>query len=60
MEKLIEILTDLHSDVDFATEENLIDDGTYDIMGGAKYAHTLEEIIASDTEARRVAQEYIK
>ena len=33
---------------------------TYDIMGGAKYAHTLEEIIASDTEARRVAQEYIK
>lgn len=33
---------------------------TYDIMGGAKYARTLEEIIASDNEARRVAQEYIK
>ena len=32
MEKLIEILTDLHSDVDFATEENLIDDGILDSM----------------------------
>ena len=32
---------------------------TYDIMGGAKYARTLEKIIASDNEARRVAQEYI-
>jgi acyl carrier protein len=32
MEKLIEILTDLHSDVDFETEENLIDDGILDSM----------------------------
>jgi acyl carrier protein len=32
MEKLIEILTDLHSDVDFAVEENLIDDGILDSM----------------------------
>lgn len=33
---------------------------TYDIMGGAKYAHTLDEIIAADAEARRIAQEYVK
>ncbi len=33
---------------------------TYDIMGVAKYARTLEDIIASDSEARRVALEYIK
>ncbi|MBE6583043.1 MAG: acyl carrier protein [Clostridia bacterium] len=32
MEKLLEILTDLHSDVDFETEENLIDDGILDSM----------------------------
>lgn len=32
MEKLIEILNDLHSDVDFETEENLIDDGILDSM----------------------------
>lgn len=33
---------------------------TYEMMGGARYAHSLEEIIASDKEARRVACEYIK
>lgn len=33
---------------------------TYEMMRGAKYARTLEEIIASDTEARKVAQEYVK
>ena len=32
MEKLIEILNDLHSDVDFETEESLIDDGILDSM----------------------------
>ena len=32
MEKLIEILTDLHPDVDFETEESLIDDGILDSM----------------------------
>ncbi len=32
MEKLLEILSDLHSDVDFETEENLIDDGILDSM----------------------------
>ena len=32
MEKLLEILNDLHSDVDFETEENLIDDGILDSM----------------------------
>lgn len=32
MEKLIEILNDLHSDVDFETEECLIDDGILDSM----------------------------
>ena len=32
MEKLLEILTDLHSDVNFETEENLIDDGILDSM----------------------------
>ncbi len=32
MEKLLEILTDLHSDVDFETEESLIDDGILDSM----------------------------
>ena len=30
MEKLLEILTDLHPDVDFDTEERLIDDGILD------------------------------
>lgn len=30
MEKLLEILTDLHPDVDFDTEEHLIDDGILD------------------------------
>ena len=33
---------------------------TYEMMGGAKYAQNLEDIIASDAEARRVAQEYVK
>lgn len=32
MEKLLEILSDLHSDVDFETEESLIDDGILDSM----------------------------
>lgn len=33
---------------------------TYDMMGGARYARTIEEIVASDTEARKIAQEYVK
>ena len=32
MEKLIEILTELHPDVDFATKEDLIDDGVLDSL----------------------------
>lgn len=32
MEKLIEILTELHPDVDFATTEDLIDDGVLDSL----------------------------
>ena len=33
---------------------------TYEMMGGAKYAHTIEEIVATDGEARKVAEGYIK
>ena len=33
---------------------------TYEILKGARYAHTPEEIVASDREARKVAQEYTK
>lgn len=32
MEKVIEILTDLHPDVDFNTAEELIDDGVLDSL----------------------------
>ena len=32
MEKLLEILNDLHSDVDFDKEEHLIDEGIVDCM----------------------------
>ncbi len=32
MEKLIEILTELHGDVDFTTREGLIDDGILDSL----------------------------
>ena len=32
MEKLIEILTDLHPDIDFATEEGLVDNGILDSL----------------------------
>lgn len=32
MEKLLEILSDLHSDIDFETEESLIDNGILDSM----------------------------
>ena len=32
MEELLEILTDLHPDVDFESEEHLIDDGILDSM----------------------------
>ena len=32
MEKVIEILTDLHPDIDFASEESLIDDGILDSL----------------------------
>ncbi len=32
MEKLLNILSELHSDIDFETEENLIDDGILDSM----------------------------
>lgn len=32
MEKVIEILTDLHPDVDFASESALIDDGILDSL----------------------------
>ncbi len=32
MEELLEILTDLHPDVDFNTEEHLIDDGILDSL----------------------------
>ena len=34
--------------------------GTYDMMGGARYATTLEDILAADKEARKVAASYIK
>ena len=34
--------------------------GTYEMMGGARYARTLEEILASDKEARAIAKEYTK
>ena len=33
---------------------------TYEMMGGARYARSLEEIIASDKEARAIAKEYTK
>lgn len=32
MEKLLEILSDLHDDVDFSTEEALVDDGILDSL----------------------------
>ena len=32
MEKLIEILRELHDDVDFETEESLVDDGIIDSL----------------------------
>lgn len=32
MEKLLEILGDLHDDVDFSTEEALVDDGILDSL----------------------------
>ena len=32
--------------------------GTYEMIGGARYARSLEDILASDKEARRVAKEY--
>ena len=32
MDKVIEILTDLHPDVDFESEESLIDDGIFDSL----------------------------
>ncbi len=32
MEKLIEILTELHGDVDFYTHEGLVDDGVLDSL----------------------------
>lgn len=32
MEKLIEMLTELHPDVDFATADDLIDDGVLDSL----------------------------
>ena len=32
MEKIIEILTELHPDMDFATAEDLIDDGVLDSL----------------------------
>ena len=34
--------------------------GTYEMLGGARYARSLEEILASDKEARRVAGDYTK
>ena len=34
--------------------------GTYEMMGGARYATGLEDILAADKEARRVALSYIK
>lgn len=33
---------------------------TYDMMRGARYARTLEDIIASDKEARELAKKYVK
>lgn len=34
--------------------------GTYEMMGGARYARSLEEILAADKEARSIAAEYTK
>ena len=34
--------------------------GTYEMMGGARYARSFEDIIASDKEARKIALEYTK
>ena len=34
--------------------------GTYDMMGGARFATSVEDIIAADKEARRVASSYLK
>lgn len=33
---------------------------TYDMMGGARYATSLSDILAADKEARRIAEGYIK
>ena len=34
--------------------------GTYEMMGGARYAKNLDDILASDKEARAIAKEYTK
>jgi 1-deoxy-D-xylulose-5-phosphate reductoisomerase len=34
--------------------------GTYEMMGGARYARSLDDILASDKEARAIAKEYTK
>lgn len=34
--------------------------GTYEMLGGARHAHTLDEIVAYDGEARRIAEQYVK
>lgn len=69
MEKIIEILTELHPDVDFATAEDLIDDGVLDSLDivslvaeiDSEFGITIpaEEIIPENFNSARALYELI-
>ena len=69
MEKLLEILSELHSDVDFANTEDLVDDGILDSLDivtlvteiDAEFGVTIpaEEIIPENFNSARALMELI-
>ena len=69
MEKLLEILSELHSDVDFANTEDLVDDGILDSLDivtlvteiDAEFGVTIpaEEIIPENFNSAKALMELI-
>ena len=57
MEKIIEILTELHPDVDFATAEDLIDDGVLDSLDIVSLVAEIDSEFGITTPAEEIVPE---
>ena len=57
MEELLEILTDLHPEVDFETEEHLIDNGILDSFDIVTLIAEIRDVFDVTIDAKRIIPE---